>query len=72
IPFFSTPWFTGPASKGMNGVDISFFVGLAASAVAYGLLARTLDLGAELAGEPRRPAHVESSLDRVPAGLERV
>ena len=72
IPFFSTPWFTGPASKGMNGVDISFFVGLAASALAYGLLARTLNLAEELAGGPRQPERSTSSLEPVAAGLEPV
>jgi purine-cytosine permease-like protein len=47
IPFVVTTWFTGPIAQAIGGVDIALFVGLAASAIAYILLARGLDLPAE-------------------------
>ncbi|MGN6127169.1 MAG: purine-cytosine permease family protein [Humibacter sp.] len=49
IPFVVTVWFVGPVAKAMGGIDIALFVGLIASGVAYILLARTIDLKAEIA-----------------------
>jgi len=49
IPFVVTVWFTGPVAAAMGGVDVALFVGLFASAVAYVLMARSLDLDAEIA-----------------------
>jgi nucleobase:cation symporter-1, NCS1 family len=49
IPFVVTVWYTGPVASAMGGVDIALFIGLAASAVAYVLMARSLDLDAEIA-----------------------
>jgi purine-cytosine permease-like protein len=49
IPFVVTVWFTGPVASAMGGVDIALFVGLFASAVAYVVMARSLDLDAEIA-----------------------
>ncbi|AQT78013.1 cytosine permease [Mycolicibacterium litorale] len=47
IPFVVTVWYTGPVAAAMGGVDIALFVGLFASAVAYIVMARSLDLAAE-------------------------
>jgi NCS1 nucleoside transporter family len=49
IPFVVTAWYTGPVADALGGADIALFVGLAASAVSYLLLARSLDLAAERA-----------------------
>lgn len=49
IPFVVTVWYTGPVAAALGDVDIALFVGLFASAVAYVLMARSLDLGAEIA-----------------------
>lgn len=49
IPFVVTVWFTGPVASAMGGVDVALFVGLIASAVAYVVVARSLDLDAEIA-----------------------
>ncbi|MDV3129828.1 cytosine permease [Mycobacterium sp. 21AC1] len=49
IPFVVTVWYTGPVASAIGDVDIALFVGLFASAVAYVLMARSLDLAAELA-----------------------
>ncbi len=43
IPFFATPIFTGPIAKAFDNADISIFVGLPVSALAYYLLARNAD-----------------------------
>ncbi|WP_210507924.1 cytosine permease [Naasia sp. SYSU D00057] len=47
IPFVVTVWYTGPVATLLGGADIALFVGLLASAVAYLILARTLDFAAE-------------------------
>lgn len=44
IPFSVTAWYTGPIAEAMGGVDLALFVGLAASAIAYVILGRSLDL----------------------------
>ncbi|OPX06630.1 cytosine permease [Mycobacterium sp. AT1] len=49
VPFVVTVWFTGPVASAMGGVDVALFVGLFASAVAYVVMARSLDLDAEIA-----------------------
>ena len=49
IPFVVTVWYTGPVAAAMGDIDIALFVGLFASALAYLLMARSLDLGAEIA-----------------------
>jgi NCS1 nucleoside transporter family len=49
IPFVVTVWYTGPVAAAMGSVDIALFVGLFASAVAYVVMARSLDLDAEIA-----------------------
>ncbi len=55
IPFMVLPgWhYTDPAARLLGGLDISWLVGLAAAALAYLALARSLDLAAESAAEAR-------------------
>jgi nucleobase:cation symporter-1, NCS1 family len=47
VPFFSTPSFTGPIAKAMDGADLSLFVGLPVAGGLYLLLARSIDVDAE-------------------------
>ena len=47
VPFFSTPSFTGPIAKAMDGADLSLFVGLPVSGILYWLFARSIDVDAE-------------------------
>lgn len=47
IPFAVTAWYTGPVAEALGGADLALFVGLVASAVAYLVLARSLDLDRE-------------------------
>jgi NCS1 family nucleobase:cation symporter-1 len=47
IPFVVTVWFTGPIAAALGGADLALFVGVIASAVAYLLFARSLDLNNE-------------------------
>lgn len=47
IPFVVTSWYTGPVADALGGADLALFVGLAASALSYVLLARSLDLNHE-------------------------
>ncbi|MDR3359059.1 MAG: cytosine permease [Bifidobacteriaceae bacterium] len=47
VPFVVTVWYTGPIARALGGADIALLVGLAASSVAYLILARSLDLEAE-------------------------
>lgn len=49
VPFVVTVWFTGPVASAMGDVDVALFVGLVASALAYAVMARSLDLDAEVA-----------------------
>ncbi|HKV21685.1 MAG TPA: cytosine permease [Mycobacterium sp.] len=62
IPFVVTVWYVGPAASAMGDVDIALFVGLLASAVAYVLMARSLDLDAEIAKaeSDSREHHIEA------------
>jgi purine-cytosine permease-like protein len=47
VPFFSTPSFTGPIAKALDGADLSMFIGLPVSAILYYVLARGIDVEAE-------------------------
>lgn len=49
IPFVVTVWYTGPVAAALGDVDIALFIGLFASAIAYLVMARSLDLAAEIA-----------------------
>ena len=63
VPFVVTGWYVGPIAQLMGGADVALFAGLAASAIAYLLLARTLDLSDERA---------QAALDRATTGVEAV
>jgi hypothetical protein len=54
--FVVTVWFTGPIAAALGGADLALFVGVIASAVAYLVLARNLDLDNE-----RRVAAADNS-----------
>jgi NCS1 family nucleobase:cation symporter-1 len=47
VPFFSTPKFTGPIAKALNGADLSLFLGLPIAGGLYWWFARTIDVDAE-------------------------
>jgi purine-cytosine permease-like protein len=47
VPFFSTPKFTGPVAKALNGADLSLFLGLPIAGGLYYWFARTIDVDAE-------------------------
>ncbi len=47
VPFFSTPAFTGPIAKALDGADLSMFVGLPVSGILYLVFARSIDVDAE-------------------------
>lgn len=47
IPFAVTSWYTGPVANALGGADIAIFIGLAASALSYLLLARTINFAHE-------------------------
>src|SRR3954465_2807324 len=47
VPFFSTPSFTGPIAKAMDGADLSLFIGLPVAGGLYLLFARSIDVEAE-------------------------
>jgi len=47
VPFFSTPSFTGPIAKAMDGADLSLFIGLPIAGGLYLLFARSIDVEAE-------------------------
>jgi nucleobase:cation symporter-1, NCS1 family len=63
IPFMALSFYTGPAARGLSGVDISFVVGMVVAGGTYLLVTRSLDLAAE------QPA-IERS-DAALAALER-
>src|SRR6187200_1612399 len=47
VPFFSTPSFTGPIAKAMDGADLSMFIALPVSAILYYVFAQSIDVEAE-------------------------
>src|SRR3954463_7776211 len=47
IPFFSTPAFTGPIAKALDGAELSMFVGLPVAGGLYLLFARSIDVEGE-------------------------
>jgi nucleobase:cation symporter-1, NCS1 family len=71
MPFFSLPFFTGPAARALGGVDISMLFGLSVSGLVYYALARKLDLSAERQAQRESQAVLEpghSAAADVPAG----
>jgi NCS1 family nucleobase:cation symporter-1 len=59
VPFFSTPSFTGPIAKAMDGADLSMFVGLPVSAILYYVFAQSIDVEAETRIAEREAEEVE-------------
>lgn len=55
VPFFSLPFYTGPAARALHGIDISIVFGLIVSGLSYFVLARSLDLESE--ERARRASH---------------
>jgi NCS1 family nucleobase:cation symporter-1 len=53
-------YYTGPLASDLNSVDISWIVGAVVTAVAYLLLTRNLDVGAEQAAIARSDAELRS------------
>jgi nucleobase:cation symporter-1, NCS1 family len=47
VPFFSTPAYTGPVAKALNGGDISLFIGLPVAGGLYYLFSRSIDVAGE-------------------------
>jgi purine-cytosine permease-like protein len=64
VPFFSTPAFTGPVAKALDGADVSLFVGLPLSAVLYYVLARSIDVQAETRIAAREAEELERAAVR--------
>lgn len=59
VPFFSTPSFTGPVAKALNGGDISLFIGLPVAGGLYYLFARSIDVAAETHTAEREQRELE-------------
>jgi NCS1 nucleoside transporter family len=59
VPFFSTPAFTGPVAKALNGSDLSMFIGLPVSAILYYVFARSIDVEGETRIAEREAERVE-------------
>jgi nucleobase:cation symporter-1, NCS1 family len=59
VPFFSTPAFTGPIAKALDGADLSMFIGLPVSAILYYVFARSIDVEAETRIAEREAEEVE-------------
>ncbi|MDH4871225.1 cytosine permease [Pseudomonas sp. BN515] len=51
IPFFSIPFFVGPAAEALGGADIAFIPGLLIAGGLYYLLARNLERSAEVTAQ---------------------
>lgn len=47
VPFAVTAWYVGPVAEALGEADLALFIGLAASAIAYLLLGRSIDFEAE-------------------------
>jgi nucleobase:cation symporter-1, NCS1 family len=69
VPFFSTPSFTGPVAKALNGADLSLFVGLPVAGILYWVFARSIDVDAEarLAAEEERELEEAATAHASPA-----
>jgi len=59
VPFFSTPSFTGPVAKAIDGADLSMFIGLPVSGILYLVFARSIDVEAETRVAQREAEEVE-------------
>jgi nucleobase:cation symporter-1, NCS1 family len=69
VPFFSTPSFTGPVAKAIDGADLSLFIGLPIAGGLYYLFARSIDVESEakLAAEEERELEEAASSHASPA-----
>jgi purine-cytosine permease-like protein len=69
VPFFSTPAYTGPVAKALNGGDISLFIGLPVAGGLYYLFSRTIDVAGETRVAEREQRELEelASEHAVPA-----
>jgi NCS1 family nucleobase:cation symporter-1 len=69
VPFFSTPSYTGPVAKALNGGDISLFIGLPVAGGLYWLFSRSIDVDAErrLAEREREELEQRASEHAVPS-----
>jgi nucleobase:cation symporter-1, NCS1 family len=72
VPFFSTPTFTGPIAKALDGADLSMFIGLPVSAILYYVFAQSIDVEAETRIAEREAEEVErfAREHRLPAGAQ--
>jgi purine-cytosine permease-like protein len=59
VPFFSTPDFTGPVAKALDGADLSMFIGLPVAAGLYYFFAQSIDVEAETRIAEREAEEVE-------------
>ena len=69
VPFFNVSsaagtLFEGSIAKAMNGVDISFFIGLPVAGILYYLFTRTIDVAAERQLEQDEAAALEQAAHR--------
>lgn len=71
IPFVVTTWYTGPIAQALGGADLALFVGLAASAITYVILARSIDFAAERKVAAREGAEFGESAVTFRAGSGR-
>src|SRR5919199_6563320 len=71
VPFFSTPAFTGPIAKAMDGADLSLFIGLPVAGGLYLLFARSIDVAAERRLAEREAEELEEMAARHPLATPR-
>jgi NCS1 family nucleobase:cation symporter-1 len=72
VPFFSTPTFTGPIAKALDGADLSMFIGLPVSAILYYVFAQSIDVESETRIAEREAEEIErfAREHRLPAGAQ--
>lgn len=63
IPFFSIPFFVGPAAQALGGADISFVPGLVVGGGLYYLLARNVERSAEANARRQSQLALEGVID---------
>ncbi|MNE49971.1 hypothetical protein D3C80_1445270 [compost metagenome] len=63
IPFFSIPFFVGPAAQALGGADIAFVPGLLIGGGLYYLLARKVERSAEAKARHLSERALEGALD---------
>ncbi|CAI8834074.1 nucleobase:cation symporter-1, NCS1 family [Pseudomonas sp. IT-196MI5] len=63
IPFFSIPFFVGPAAQALGGADIAFVPGLLVGGGLYYLLARKVERSAEAKARHQSRLELEGAID---------